>query len=315
MSFASSFFPRVGRDIERDELPLGRPVTRLIRRHRWMPVLTVLVAAALLVYLLVVQTRLPWELGGAACVLVAGYFWGYAARAFQRPLWPPLSHLRRRQYSEVWDSLASCRAEAPVAAAGRTTEDQLHRSGAQVALRLIELLSISANDDVLEIGCGVGRIGLELGPQCRSWVGADISRNMLTWAEDRLQMVPNTKLVLLGGVGLRELPDRSFDVVYATNMMAHLDEIDRWFYVKDAFRVLREGGRIWIDNIDLESDEGWTMFVNDAGRYQHLERPPYLPRFSTAGELQAYAARAGFKDIVGHRQPPLVAISAVKVAR
>jgi hypothetical protein len=44
-------------------------------------------------------------------------------------------------------------------------------------------------------------------------------------------------------------------------MLAHLDEIDRWRYVQESFRVLRPGGRLFVDTIDIESNEGWGMFV------------------------------------------------------
>ena len=86
------------------------------------------------------------------------------------------------------------------------------------------------------------------------------------------------RLVQLDGEGLRAFSDSSFNVIYSTNVFAHLDEIDRWRYVEEAFRVLRPGGRIYIDNIDIESDAGWAMFTNDAVRYQSLEPPPYMPR-------------------------------------
>jgi ubiquinone/menaquinone biosynthesis C-methylase UbiE len=135
---------------------------------------------------------------------------------------------------------------------------------------------------------------------------------MLACAAERLQGVSNARLVKLQQIGLNELETNSFDLVYSTDMLAHLDEMDRWRYVKDALRVLRPGGRLCIDNVDLESDEGWGAFARGANMAQELERPPYDPRFSTASELTTYALRAGFMQVQAHKRPPLVIVTAVK---
>lgn len=167
--------------------------------------------------------------------------------------------------------------------------------------------------EVLEIGCGVGRLGLALAPRCRQWTGADISSKILANAADRLVRLSNVRLVHLPSVGLESLPDHSFDVVYSINLFAHLDEIDRWRYVQDAYRVLRPGGRLYIDNIDLDSEAGWTMFTNHVRHWQSLERPPYDTRFSTAAELVAYASRAGFGKVQSHHRSSKVIVTGAKV--
>jgi SAM-dependent methyltransferase len=95
-------------------------------------------------------------------------------------------------------------------------------------------------------------------------------------------------------------------------MLCHLDEMDRWRYVEEAFRVLRSGGRLLIDNIDLESDAGWKMFANDALTFGEAERPPYMPRYSTAAEFSSYASRAGFTRVAVHKRSPLVIVTAEK---
>ena len=187
------------------------------------------------------------------------------------------------------------------------------RESARPTVRnLSELAGITVQDDVLEFGCGVGRIGRELAPLCRSWTGSDISKNMLTYASERLGGLGNVRLKLLQGEGLSEFADSSFDVVYCTNMLAHLDEIDRWYYVQDAFRVLRPGGRLFIDTIDVESDEGWAMFVQGPSPHLESARLPFMPRFSTAAELKNYAHRAEFAQVETHHRPPLVILIAQK---
>jgi ubiquinone/menaquinone biosynthesis C-methylase UbiE len=124
--------------------------------------------------------------------------------------------------------------------------------------------------------------------------------------------VANVQLHPLHGDGLSGLADNSFDVVYCTNTLAHLDELDRWRYVQDAFRVLRSGGRIFLDNIDLASDQGWAMFLNLVAKYHNAELPPYMTRFSSATELMTYGTRAGFAHVQAHHKAPLVIVTAVK---
>ena len=220
-----------------------------IRRHPYLPAATTLACAAGFA----AAVLLHWNLlaaFAAASLLAATFAWGYATRALRRLDWPALRIFQRQQYTEVWDALAASPLEARAAASGETTEAGPRRSAAAVEARLIELAGIGSEDDVLEIGCGVGRIGFALAPLCRSWTGADISPNMLNVAAGRLRSRDNVRLVHLRDCGLEELEDESFDVVYSTNVFAHLDEMDRWRYVQEAFRVLRPGGRLSIDNID-----------------------------------------------------------------
>lgn len=258
---------------------------------------------------------LPWIASAAACLLSFSYAWEYSAHAFKQVLWAPLNHLQRRQYGQVWDSLATSPRVPEVAAADVSDEEDLGPSTLQCVQNLSELVSLGPDDDVLEIGCGAGRIGLAIAPRCRLWTGVDISPKMLAYASDRLGALKNVRLFLLRKVGLEHFSGNSFDVVYATSTFGHLDEMDRFRYVEEAARVLRPGGRLLLDNIDIESDPGWTMFVRDAKRYQDLERPPYMPRFSTASELMTYARRAGLERLGAHRRGRLVVLTAMKGVR
>ncbi len=253
-----------------------------------------------------------WVLGACLALIFASYGWGYAVRAFRVINYPSLLNLPRRQYSDVWDALAASPSLARTAACGHEDERTL-RSSAEIPVKnLIELADVRPQDDILEFGCGVARIGLELAPRCRTWTGADVSANMLATAAERLRGTNNTRLVKLQRIGLDQLESNSFDLTYSTNMLAHLDEMDRWRYVKDAFRVLRPGGRLCIDNVDIESEEGWGAFSRGAELSQESERPPYVPTPSTAAELTTYALRAGFGQAQAHKRTPLVILTAVK---
>jgi hypothetical protein len=69
--------------------------------------------------------------------------------------------------------------------------------------------------------------------------------------------------------------------------------MDRYSYVAEGMRVLRPGGRIYMDNFNLCSDEGWALFEQHRAIAPE-DRPPHVSMSSTPQELETYLRRAGF---------------------
>src|SRR5690349_11626928 len=213
-------------------------IASFIRQRRWVPFLiSMCLMAAFATSAWIGLNRTIVIFVGAACAATC-LFWGYAYRAVRVANCPSLGNLHRRQYAETWDTLASSPEHARAAASGAYDEENLRLSARRAVNNIIELAGINPVDYVLEIGCGVARIGLELAPRCQHWTGADISKNMLAYAADRLSKVGNIRLVHLQAANLDVFPDSSFDLVYLTNMFDHLDQLDRYKYILDACRVL-----------------------------------------------------------------------------
>ena len=61
----------------------------------------------------------------------------------------------------------------------------LHRDAEATLDILRATVGVQPADIVLEIGCGVGRVGRILAPFVREWIGCDVSTNMLRQAERR----------------------------------------------------------------------------------------------------------------------------------
>ena len=202
----------------------------------------------------------------------------------------------RANYAQVWDHVSETESAARTSVCGTDDDSEWARSGEATAGDVRELAGVTAGDDVLEIGCGAGRVGRFLAPHCRHWTGGDVSQNMLRFAAESLADLPNVSTALLNGYDLKGIGDRSLDVVYCTGVFMHLDEWERFRYVQDARRVLRPGGRLYVDNFNLLEPEGWAFFM-DTYRMDPMKRPANVSRHSTPQELEAYVTRAGFTDV------------------
>jgi ubiquinone/menaquinone biosynthesis C-methylase UbiE len=149
---------------------------------------------------------------------------------------------------------------AKLAVSGYVDEDRYLATAQATRRNLESTVGIYAGDVVLEIGCGVGRVGMVIAPLCKHWIGCDVSSNMLKHARKRLSSNANVSFIEISGFDLKPVADHSVDMVYCTVVFMHLDEWDRFSYVRESYRVLRPGGRIFVDNFDLCSDEGWLVF-------------------------------------------------------
>lgn len=206
----------------------------------------------------------------------------------------------RSDYKGTWNNLSGSFDAAKTNVAGSVDEAHFESTGRYTAQLLTRFADIKPTDVVLEIGCGVGRVGKILAPTCAKWIGTDVSGNMLKYAKQRLGPVPNVELIEISGIGLPEIASESIDVVYCTVVFMHLLEWDRYRFILEAFRVLRPGGRCWVDNVDIASTHGWNCFMQSFS-VEPANRPPSLSMVSSGDELRAYFTHAGFTEIQLHR--------------
>ena len=202
----------------------------------------------------------------------------------------------RSQYKAVWNAVSTSEDGAKLAVSGYTDEN-IYRETAEYTLdKLQRSVGVGKDDVVLEIGAGVGRTGAAVAPVCREWIGTDVSENMVAHMKRRLAAFGNVRAVVTNGFVLAPIPSGSVDVVYCTVVFMHLEDWERYGYVLEGFRVLRPGGRMFVDNVNLLSDEGWAFFEQHRA-IPPEDRPPQISRTSTPQELETYFRRAGFCDI------------------
>ena len=203
---------------------------------------------------------------------------------------------QRSEYKSVWNELSDTEDRAKMHVQGTVKEDEFRGSAEATKRDLEATVGIKPDDEVLEIGCGVGRVGMVIAPLCKRWIGCDVSSNMLRHAAQRLSQHKNVSFSELSGFDLGTIADESVSLVYCTVVFMHLEEWDRFNYVLEAYRVLRPGGRVLIDNFDLCSDEGWSVFEQHRA-FSPDQRPPHIAKSSTQQEIETYLHRAGFESV------------------
>jgi SAM-dependent methyltransferase len=107
-----------------------------------------------------------------------------------------------------------------------------------------------AHGDVLDIGVGGGRTTGLLADRARSYVGIDLSPEMLDLARERF---PDEDLRVGNAVDLHGLSAASYDlVVFSFNGLDALDHPDRGAALAAMARVTRPDGRIVFSSLNLD---------------------------------------------------------------
>ena len=96
----------------------------------------------------------------------------------------------RSEYKKVWSALSTTEDQAKLHVIGVTDEAAFQATGEETLRFLQDTVGIGKEDVVLEIGCGVGRVGKIVAPLCRKWIGCDVASNMLSLTAQRLKGLP-----------------------------------------------------------------------------------------------------------------------------
>jgi SAM-dependent methyltransferase len=77
----------------------------------------------------------------------------------------------------------------------------------------------------------------------------------------------------------------------------HLDKVEMFNYMREAFRVLAPGGKFYCDTYNVVAPDGWEQFLKIVEMYTADSRPGHVSQFSTPPEMLKFMTEAGFVDI------------------
>ncbi|MEK6953925.1 MAG: class I SAM-dependent methyltransferase [Candidatus Micrarchaeota archaeon] len=98
---------------------------------------------------------------------------------------------------------------------------------------------------VLEVGCGNGKHLSALLDKGFDVYGVDISPSAIKLAKERAELSGEGAILTIGDATQLHFEDNFFDVVFLFHILGHLSEKERELAIKEAFRVLKKGGKCY----------------------------------------------------------------------
>lgn len=158
----------------------------------------------------------------------------------------------------------------------------------EVLCNLIQTANLSPDSKVLEVGCGTGNyiaaVEAALGSRC--W-GIDPSEKMLDAAKERSQSIH----LQVGRAERLEHPTEMFDLVFSVDVIHHVT--DRSTYFREAFRVLRDGGRV----CTVTDSEEIIRERQPLAVYFPETVEVDLRRYPSTDDLRRWSQDAGFRQL------------------
>jgi cyclopropane fatty-acyl-phospholipid synthase-like methyltransferase len=148
--------------------------------------------------------------------------------------------------------------EASVALYSLGNPELLERATREIVAQLEHWGILAPDRTVLDIGCGIGRLEVELAPRVAAVYGIDVSMQMINAALRRCSPLANVHLLKVSGRNLADFADSFFDAAVAVDTFPYLNQsgaalVDRYF--AEAHRVLKPGGDLVILNFSYAEDD------------------------------------------------------------
>ena len=153
---------------------------------------------------------------------------------------------------------------------------------------------VENNFEVVDYGCGIGRVAKFLSSKVRLLHGIDISPEMLEYARQYCKDCKNIKFTLTDSTKI-PLKDSSIDFAYSLLTLQHLEKEDALLVLKELYRVLKDNSKIFLTFPDLASEHNWHTFEKFATNTN--TRVPHRMRMYTISEVEIVIERLGFKLI------------------
>lgn len=156
---------------------------------------------------------------------------------------------------------------------------------------LLRSLGLKPTDTVVDVGCGSGRLAVQLAPWLRGkYHGTDVLEPLLEHAQ-ALCGRSDWEFTRTDGEAIPVEADVA-DFVCFFSVFTHIRHEDSWRYLLEAKRVLKPGGKAVCSFLEFRIRGCWAIFRKDV-----KDRSPdkVLNQFLSRDALDAFAYNAGLR--------------------
>lgn len=152
--------------------------------------------------------------------------------------------------------------------------------------KLTELLEITPQSKILDVGCGMGGTCIYLANKYQAIVtGITLSQKQVDLATQQAHSIKiqNVEFKIEDALSLASLANNSFDIIWSLESCEQF--YDKHLFIQQAHRVLKPGGKLMLATWCSDKDE----YINEfAKKYQQLCNAfdsPYMPTIKYYHEL------------------------------
>jgi len=149
---------------------------------------------------------------------------------------------------------------------------------------LAQIDLLRPNHRILEIGCGIGSIVVELTKQGYDITGSDISHEAIAYG---LKKYGDIKLEVQAAEIL-QYENETFDIVLSFDLFEHIAQVDK--HLSEVFRVLRHGGYYLFQTPNKYSNIIFETLQTGTLQWRH-----YHPSLHSPGQLRRRLSRHGLE--------------------